>query len=401
MNRIAPRFLLVVFVVAWAVYEMIPPTARDLITVFNEQAEYRDNEFVEMVQRARDLVATGTNEPFAALMTAASTNDLARYFPSLTEEDAPDVNRGILHEVQKKASGQIQLGLDLQGGTSFLVSLDPEKLQDMADPKSAQRQAIEVLRKRVDRFGVAEPIIQPSGDDRILIQLPGLSEADKLSARTQIEKAAFLEFRLVHPDSAQLIRDQIPEPGYEILTERTRKSRQGEEDASGQAYLVSRKAEQGLTGAYVTRSSVYPDPMTGSLKIHLQFNSEGAGKFADITRASVGRQLAIVLDGELYSAPVIREPITGGSCEISGNFNQEEAFELANVLQNPLETPVKIEEERGVDPSLGRDSIRSGVLASLIGLIAVSVFMLIYYLFAGLVANVALLLNLIVLMGVL
>ena len=401
MNRIAPRVLLVIFVVAWAVYEMIPPSARDLITVFNEQAEYRDNEFVELVQRARDLVATGTNEPFAAILTASATNDLARYFQSLTAPDDPEVNRGILHQIQNKAAGQIKLGLDLQGGTSFLVSLDPEKLADMADPKSAQRQAIEVLRRRVDRFGVAEPVIQPSGSDRILIQLPGLSEADKLSARTQIEKAAFLEFRLVHPESDQLIRDQIPEPGYEMLTERTRKSRQGQEAArEGRTYMVTKKSEQGLTGAYVTRSSVYPDPMSGTPKISLQFNSEGGSKFAEITRASVGRFLAIVLDGELYSAPVIREPILGGSCEISGDFSVEEAYELANVLQNPLETPVRIEEERGVDPSLGRDSIRSGITASLIGLITVSVFMLIYYLFAGLVANVALLLNIIVLMGV-
>lgn len=401
MRRIFWRSLLVLFVVAWAVYEMIPPTPRDLIDTFNKTAEYRDETFTQIVQKARELVATGTNQPYAALLMATGTNDLARYFPSLVKEDDPDPNRAILHRIQARAAGQIKLGLDLQGGTSFLVALDPEKLSETADPKSAQRQAIEVLRKRVDRFGVAEPIIQPAGTDRILIQLPGLSEADKESARAQIEKAAFLEFRLVHPESDQLIREQIPEPGYEVLRMRTRKSRQRDgQPKEGKLYMVKKGAELGLTGAYVTRAMVVPDPVTGTPKIHLRFNSDGAQKFAEITRNHVGHQLAIVLDGELYSAPVIREPITGGSCEISGDFTVEEAYELANVLQNPLETPVKIVEERGVDPSLGRDSIRSGVKASLIGLIAVSLFMIVYYLFAGLVANVALLLNLVILMGV-
>jgi SecD/SecF fusion protein len=400
MSRLAWRTLLVVFIVAWAIYEMIPPTSRDLIKVFEEQAEVRDQTLEQIVQRARELEQTGTNQAFVALLKATGTNDLSRFFPSLKQDDDVDVNRAILHRLQAKAAGQIKLGLDLQGGTSFLVSLDTSKLdQNKASLERAQRQAIEVLRRRVDKFGVAEPIIQPSGKDRILIQLPGLSEAEKESARTQIEKAAFLEFRLVHPNSAELIRDQIPEPGYEILVQRTRKGPNGEVKG-GRAFLVTKKAVKGLTGKYVVRANVVPDPMTGMPKITLQFNSEGARLFGEITRENVGHQLAIVLDGELYSAPVINEPITGGRCEISGDFTLEEAFELANVLQNPLETPVRIEEERGVDPTLGEDSIRSGMWASLIGLIAVSVFMLVYYLFAGLVANVALLLNIIILMGV-
>ncbi len=399
MSRIAWKTLLVVFVVAWAIYEMSPPKARDLIEVFEEQVEVRDEGFDAIVAKARELELQRTNQAFVNLLEATGTNSLATYFPSLTDEEDVDVNRGVLHELQNKAAGQIKLGLDLQGGTSFLVSMETEKLDEMADPQNALRQAIEVLRRRVDRFGVAEPIIQPAGENRILIQLPGLSEAEKESARETIQKAAFLEFRLVHPESDFYVQNDIGERGYELMTQKSRKGADGQE--IGQLrYLVSNKPERGLTGKYVTRSGVIPDPISGSPKINLQFNSEGGRLFADITRESVGRQLAIVLDGELYSAPNIREPITGGSCEISGDFTIEEAYELANVLQNPLEAPVKIEEERGVDPSLGRDSIASGIQASLIGLIAVSAFMLVYYMFAGLVANVALLLNIIILMGV-
>jgi len=155
-----------------------------------------------------------------------------------------------------------------------------------------------------------------------------------------------------------------------------------------------------LTGKYVDRAGVYPDPVTGAPEINLRFNSEGARLFGEITRQNVGNLMAIVLDGELYSAPRINEPILGGNCRITGDYDLREAYELANVLQNPLEAPLKIVEERGVDPSLGRDSIESGIRAVAIGTGAVVVFMLVYYLFAGTVAITALLLNIVILLGV-
>jgi SecD/SecF fusion protein len=276
------------------------------------------------------------------------------------------------------------------------VSLETEKLAQTADKSRAVAQAIEVLRKRVDRFGVAEPVIIPQGENRILIQLPGLSEAEKESARVTLQKAAFLEFRIVHPESDTLVQQDIVEPGYELLIEKSK--RKGVERQ--RAYLVKKGAEKGLTGKFVERSGVYPDPISGSPKITLKFDSDGAKLFGDITRENVGHQLAIVLDGELHSAPNINEPILGGNCEISGGFDIAEAYELANVLQNPLEAPVHIEQESSVDPSLGRDSVQSGVKAALIGTVAVAVFMLVYYMLAGVVANLALMLNIVILIGV-
>ena len=396
MSRNTWKFLLTIFVVAWALYELYPPTPRDLIKVFQERVEFSDTNFTAIVKRAQQLETQKTNQAYACLLQAVGTNDLSRYFPSLSEEEDVDKNRAILNRLQKLAAGRIKLGLDLQGGTAFTVSLDQSRMKDVSDKEHALAQAIEVLRKRVDTFGVAEPILQPAGEDRILIQLPGMSEAEKESAKTTIQKAAFLEFRLVHPDSDELVKAGIVEPGYELMQEVSQRHK----DEPARTYLVSKTAEGGLTGAYVKRAGVFPDPLTGSPKISLQFNSEGAQKFADITRANTGRLLAIVLDGELYSAPRINEPILGGSCEISGDFDLKQAYELANVLQNPLEAPVHIEEERGVDPSLGRDSIRSGITASLIGTTAVALFMLVYYLVGGLVANIALMLNIVILLGV-
>ena len=155
-----------------------------------------------------------------------------------------------------------------------------------------------------------------------------------------------------------------------------------------------------MTGKYVTNARATLDPTSGDPTVLLDFNSEGARLFADITRENVNHRLAIILDGELQSAPNITEPILTGNCRITGISDLKEAFNLANALLNPLEAPVKIIEERSVDPSLGADSIHSGVKAAIIGTLAVSVFMLAYYLIAGLVANVALMLNIVILLGV-
>jgi len=167
-----------------------------------------------------------------------------------------------------------------------------------------------------------------------------------------------------------------------------------------QPYLIKKTPEKGLTGKHVKSAGVIPNNLTGQPEISFTLNSEGERLFAEITRENVNRKLAIILDGELQSAPVIEEPILGGSGVIKGTYTWEEAFELANVLLNPLEAPVAIEEERAVAASLGEDSIRSGVKATVIGVIAVSGFMLVYYLLGGLVANVALMLNVLILMGV-
>ncbi|PYK96051.1 MAG: protein translocase subunit SecDF [Verrucomicrobia bacterium] len=391
------KWTLVVFIVAWAIWEIYPPTNRDLLEEFKSRAVNTDTNFAAIVTRAQQLEQQAPGRAFSSLQEVIGTNDIARYFPFINAAAETEPTLAILHRLQREALGKIKLGLDLQGGTSFLVEMDTNQLSQAEQRTRALSQAVEVLRKRVDRFGVAEPIIQPEGEKNILIQLPGLSEEEKDNAKRTIQRAAFLEFRLVHPQSGELLKQGLGAIGYTNMVERRKKP-------DGQAeiyhYLVKKTPERGLTGKYISNAGVIFDPASNQPEISFSFNSEGAQLFADITRENVGHLLAIVLDGELKSAPVIKGPILGGSGVIEGNFNVEEAFELANVLLNPLEAPVKIVEERGVDPSLGKDSIKSGIKAAVIGTTAVVVFMLAYYMLAGLIANVALMLNIIILLGV-
>jgi SecD/SecF fusion protein len=401
------KWALIVFVLGWALYEIYPPQSKPLLDQFVESAANRDTNFTAIVARARTLESERPTLGFQNIVEAIGTNDLRKYFPGFrVAENDPRPNRTILNRLQREAAGKIKLGLDLQGGTAFVVRLqNPEPIPgdtnapaDEVDRSAMVEQAVEVLRRRVDAFGVAEPIIQPSGEDRINIQLPGLSEAEIDSARTAIQKAAFLQFCLVHPQSDELLRQGITPPGYLKLTTRKAPKKPGEPEQV-YAYLVRKKEEQGLIGKYVTSAGVTRDPLSNQPIIIMNFDREGAEKFYDITRANVGRQLAIVLDGELYSAPVIKGPIPGGRASIEGDFTIKEAMELSHILQNPLEAPLDIEEQRAVDPSLGKDSIRSGIQASIAAALLTFAFMAFFYFLAGMVANVALLLNVIILLG--
>jgi SecD/SecF fusion protein len=202
-----------------------------------------------------------------------------------------------------------------------------------------------------------------------------------------------LQFRLVHEQSDSLIREGATVPGYELMT-CTVTGKRGEKVQ--QPYLVKKRPEMtgGVKSANVTRDSI------GRPEIIFTLDSQGTETFGRVTRNNVGRLLAIVLDGELQSAPNIQSPIEGGSGEITGNYTEQEAFNLANVLQNPLKAKLTIKSQNDVDPTLGRDSIRSGIKASIIAVVAVSAFMIVYYMLAGLVANVALIFNIIILLGV-
>jgi SecD/SecF fusion protein len=394
------RFFIILFIVVWSVIEITPPTGSNLIEEFKSRARSKDQTFSNIVAQAESLQSTNSLRTYANLMEATGTNNITKYF-SIDTKNAKNPNKAVLDRLQKDSSGKIKLGLDLQGGTSFLVELDTSKLSTNSDRSVVLSKAVEVLRKRVDSLGVAEPLLQPAGADRILIQLPGLTQADMDRAKASIQKAAFLEFRMVHPDSDQLLSQNIIEPGYEVLTEE-RRNKDGSK--SQIAYLVKRGPERGLTGAHIKRAYVNRHHITGEPEIDFELDETGAKLFEEITRewspkGTKSYQLAIVLDGELQSAPRINGAIAGGHAQITGSFDLREAFDLANALENPLEAPVRIAEERTVDPSLGQDSIEKGMKASYIGTAAVAVFMIAYYLFAGLVATIALLLNILILMA--
>lgn len=283
---------------------------------------------------------------------------------------------------------KINLGLDLQGGMHLVLKVDTSKVPEEAR-EDAPNRALEIIRNRIDQFGVREPLIQRQGKDSIVVQLPGITDRER--AIELIGRTAQLEFKIVE-DSEELNKQaeegNIPE-GYELKT------------SDKERLLLKKESE--LTGDTLVSAEIkFDQSRFNEPYIALEFNSKGATVFSDVTGKNVGKRLAIVLDGKVHSAPRINERIPSGRASITGRFSVEEAGDLAIVLRaGALPAPIYIEEERTVGALLGRDSIESGVKASLIGLILVIGFMLLYYLFAGLIASIAMLLNFVIILGML
>lgn len=250
--------------------------------------------------------------------------------------------------------------------------------------------AIEVVRRRVDELGTTEPSIQRQGEDRILLQVPGYDNPEKLKA--VVKQAAVLSFHLVtRPATAADVAEGIVEPGTSIFPSL---------DQYSTHYVI--EDEPLLTGSDLANAQQSFSAQTNRPVVTFRLNSRGAVRFGDVTSNNVGRPFAIVLDGNIISAPTINEPITGGSGEISGNFTVSSADDLALLLRSgSLEAPLTILEERTVDASLGADSIAAGKLAAMIGLVGVVIFILVAYGQFGIFANIALLINIAMIFGAL
>ncbi len=260
-----------------------------------------------------------------------------------------------------------------------------DEREDRRIKEFAVDQSIETIRNRIDQFGVREPVIQRSGADGILVQLPGIQDPQR--AKDLIGKTAVLEFKLV----ANGADPSKPSSGTEVLPGEERDPVSGQ-TSSKVTYTVERKTL--MTGEVIADARVRPSTQMEGPYVELILNSRGAKLFEQITAANVNRQLAIVLDGKVKSAPVIRERIGGGRASITGNFDLKDARDLAIVLRaGALPAPVTLAEERTVGPTLGRDSIHQGMVSFAVGGGLVILFMLIYYRGAGLLADCALLLN--------
>ncbi len=281
-----------------------------------------------------------------------------------------------------------------QAAGRLVLALRPSEVTRLRD--EFVRQAVETIRNRVDQFGVAEPTITRQGDNRILVQLPGLQDPER--AKALIGRTALLEFKLVddHTPVATAGAGQVPE-GAEVLYQR----RMDKDTKTEQKIPIVVQKRALLTGAELTRAEVSADPnATGNWQVAIEFSPEGARRFGEVTEQNVGKQLAIVLDGTVYSAPRINERIPGGRAVITGQFTVEEARDLAIVLRaGALPAPVEILEERTVGPSLGADSIRKGMIAIAASAALVFIFMLGYYRLSGFIADMALGLNLLILLA--
>ena len=265
--------------------------------------------------------------------------------------------------------------------------------------KAAVEQSLETIRNRIDQYGVSEPEIVPQGDDRIMIQLPGIKDAKR--AINLIGRTALLEFKLVDEENSldEALKGNLP-PGDIILYGAGDPGSRRTGDRGKTPYLL--KAKTLMTGASIEKAEVQISDRFGQPHVAIAFNSQGGKDFDRITGENVQKRLAIVLDDVIYSAPVIRERISGGSAQITGSFTDEEARDLAIVLRaGALPAPVKILEQVTIGPSLGQDSIEKGIMSVIIGFSLVVLFMIVYYKWSGIVANFALFLNVILTLGTL
>jgi preprotein translocase subunit SecD len=278
------------------------------------------------------------------------------------------------------------------GVTTVIMELTKEESDQVE--KLAVDQALETIRNRIDQFGVAEPDIRRQGEKRMLIQLPGIKDTDR--AKDLIGRTALLEFKLVDDtrDVNAAVQGNVP-AGREVLYRVEEDAESGK--TSNIPFLLKRRTL--LTGASLTNARVDFDQFNIPF-VSINFDKKGARVFERITGDNVNKRLAIVLDDTVASAPVIQEKIAGGQARITGNFTLEEAKDLAIVLRaGALPAPVNILEERTVGPSLGADSIRKGLISMCIGGILVVFFMIVYYKGSGVIADLALILNIILIAG--
>ncbi|HZR85994.1 MAG TPA: protein translocase subunit SecD [Bradyrhizobium sp.] len=286
------------------------------------------------------------------------------------------------------SSGQRSLEVTDAGGGLIRLTVPPAAITERI--RQTIEQSIQIVERRVNQLGTVEPVIQRQGTDRILVQVPGLQDPTRL--KDLLGKTAKMEFRMVDtsvsPDQAQA--GNLP-PDSELLM-----------SASSPKVPYVVKKQVLVTGGDLTDAQTAFDPRTGEPVVSFKFNSAGSRKFAQATTENVGQPFAIVLDNEVISAPVIREPITGGQGQISGNFTVQSANDLAILLRaGALPAPLTVIEERTVGPGLGADSIAKGELAAYVGAIMVVVFMLLTYRLFGLFANIAVIINVAMIFGLL
>ena len=360
--------------------------------------------FASLLSQARDRAKAdpkGTPSVFVGLRQVAHDRqlDLSQFFPDIRlEQTLKNIDKRtaiVLTELQRLSKGRLQLGLDLNGGVAITLEVHGKAGATSQAPAEMLTKAIEIIDQRINSLGVTEPLIRAVGENRIEVQLPGVSLNDNPDLIKTLVKPARLEFRMVDdnvPASLVMPPESSVPPGSEVLAQ---------EDQNGNNppvyYVVKRRPE--LTGESVEQASVVMGQF-GSYEVSLKFKPEGAKTFADLTTASVGKHLAIVLDGKLDSAPVIRVPITDGTASISGNYDQRAAFDLKSVLNNPLDAELTVLDQTAVGPSLAQDAIDSGTRATVIGVALVAAFMFTVYTTGGVIAILSLAVNILIIMGV-
>ena len=416
MGKVIWKLVLVGMVVAWAGLHLVPLQDTPFEKFVSDRATANKQQYKAFLEDARESVENGSSPSlYHAMLNLANKREVdlhQRFFPDINLVQTNRLkkrNEVMMRVLLKHSQSRIKLGLDLSGGIAFTLRIPESELEGLSQEQQRQQlqQVISVMRDRVNAFGVTEPVIRPKNNNAVEIQLPGISSRNDPEAVDKLKKPAKLEFREVHPsqypgsDEARGSETLIGGSKYEVLILEQYNRRT---DSTTEQKLYVKKLPL-ATGKIIDEA--FPSTnQYGGYRISMNFTSEGADKFAQITRnianqgADLGR-MAIVLDGKLYSAPTVEEEIRGGRAQISGDFSRLEAVELSNVLNNPLAIELKLAEMYEVGPTLAADARENSIRAAILGATLVVLFMLFYYRVSGLVAIVTVVVNLFMVIGIL
>ncbi|MDF9826984.1 SecD/SecF fusion protein [Ereboglobus sp. PH5-5] len=410
------KIIISLAVVVFCATSLVPLKDQEFIDFVKLEASAKQSEFNALMKEAVELKDKGrARTAYLGLKQLAGDRkiDLQKeYFPDIDvgRSKNPDTkNEILLKHLLKSSKAKLQLGLDLKGGVAFTLELDAKAIADLDRDARADKlkKAQEIIEKRINSFGVTEPIIRAVGDTRLEVQLPGVNTKDDPGVVDSLQKPAMLEFRLVHPFVYPTGQpgEQIP-AGYEKMTS-------AENDDGGTVDLFVQRRPL-ADGKIIKRAYASLDQWNRP-QINMEFTDTGRVKFAEITRevARYSKQLqqqsgnhearasmAIVLDGKLQSYPGVKDEIDSNGAEITGRFTTMEAQNLAAVLNNPLDVPMHVREQYEIGPSLAEDAISSGLRASIIGAALVAAFMIMFYSSGGLLAVIMLGINVVIIFGV-
>ena len=396
------KFALTAVILFWCVAEISPLKDRPFEDYIVAQATAETAEFGVIMERAQARVDSKQSKTlFLALreLGAEENIDFALFFPEVNLRDIANQNKRndiLLKHILKTAQSNLRLGLDLKGGVGVTLKIAEDAPGSKFEQAEQLKDAIEIMGSSLDGHGVAEPIIRPVGDDAIEIQIAGLSTKDNPEVLDDLKKPARLEFRAVHetlhPDTTPINKYPV---GYEVLAEESEDRQTGEViERRMFVKLIPEATGEIVDDAYMSQTQ------TGGFQVNLEMTSEGADILAAVTEKMIGKPLAIVLDGKLYSAPTVNG-VLAKRAQITGSYSQREAFDLANVLNNPLAVELRVDQMYEVQPTLAEGARASSISAAQWGAGLVIGFMLIYYFAGGLVAIISSIVNMIIVLGVL
>ena len=422
------RSLFALLVLGVFIFSMFPLGQKDFNKTLSGMMEDSNNaEFQEVLKKAQEIKAYETNagrqiydsaaiEEAAGLLEQEKAAKDPKYDeggksllkfvkPVIKKNQKFTNNKDVLSHARRLSASSIRLGIDLNGGVEFMLKLEPmataeRSAEDIEENFARYRDiAIENLRERIEGLGIYESEITPAGSDYISLRIPTVSKEEKVKLQNLIEMSARLSFNLVHENNAAEVQKYMENPqtyqapdGYMVM-------KSVETGGSRESQICIVKRDQEMDGKNITNAFVNMTQF-GQREIILNFNSQGAVDFANVTKKNVGKQLAIILDGKLYSAPVINQEIAGGNAQITGNFSREDAENIANALvSGSVPFKMKIASQYDIEPTIGAETVRDGMWSGIAGMILVMIFMLLYYRKSGIVANISLLCNAAMMIG--